>query len=293
MASNYDRRSASSAASRNRKPPSDRAGRPITGRPKDRGGDAAAERKRVEREQRLARRRRGWKLRAIGAVLLAVALVAGAVMLYRSELLPVRKYRLVGATQVKLDAVLRLAQVPPGATLPRFPSEEVRRRVATDPWVAEVTVHRRFPDTVEFDVVERVPVALVDAQRALWLVDGSGWVLGKRASAEASSLPVVRKVEGLAPRIGGRIASPVLQNALAVLAGVGAQTRRDVRFVDAPTAEETALVTKANVDILYGSVEDVATKDSIARGILAAQSGKVVFIDVRSTDRPVSRGLGK
>ena len=55
--------------------------------------------------------------------------------------------------------------------------------------------------------------------------------------------------------------------------------------------DETALLTRDNVEILIGRAEEMQKKDYLARKILAAQRGKVVFIDVRSTDRPVSRGL--
>ena len=42
-----------------------------------------------------------------------------------------------------------------------------------------------------------------------------------------------------------------------------------------------------------GAATQMDKKDFLARRILADQKGKVVFIDVRSVDRPVWRGLGK
>ncbi len=224
---------------------------------------------------------------------LVVAVAAGIAAVYRSPFLAVRKYRLVGAKQLTLEQVLARARVPAGVTLVRFPSQAVRERIAADPWVAEVTVHRRLPDTVEFEIVERVPVARVSAAQALWLVDGGGWVLARQSAESSAGLPVIRKVEALTPRIGARIPSPAVQNALAVLAGVSPELRREVRFVDAPTVDETGLLTNQNVDILIGPAEEIVKKDRIARDILAAQRGKVVFIDVRSTDRGVWRGIGK
>lgn len=247
----------------------------------------------MEREQRLAAARRGSKLRVAGLVVLAIALVAGAVALYRSPLLTVRRYRLVGAKHLTLARVLAEAKPPTDATLVRFPSGTIRDRVAADPWVRSVTVHRRFPDAVEIQVVERTPAALVDAAGARWLVDRDGWVIEKRAATETGTVPVVRKVEKLAPKAGTQLASPVLRNALAVISGLSTQLRRSARFVDAPSIDETALLTNENVDILIGSADDLSKKDVIARQILAAQHGRVVFIDVRSTDRPISRALGE
>ena len=157
------------------------------------------------------------------------------------------------------------------------------------------TVHRRLPDTIEFDIVERVPVALVDAREALWLVDARAAGSIEQRSAEASgALPVVREVEGLEAE-GRERSSPRRCCATPSRCSPGSARScgRMVRFVDAPSVDETALLTKDNVEILMGPAEDLGKKDAIARQILAAQRGKVVFIDVRSTDRPVSRGLGK
>lgn len=230
-------------------------------------------------------------LRLVIVAALTVAVAAAVAAVYASPFLAVRRYRLVGARQLQLAGVLARAQVPADATLIRFPAEAVRDRIAQDPWVAEVTVHRRFPDTVEFDVVERTPTALVDAGGTHWLVDAQAWVLAQHSPDASVTLPVVRKAEALSPKVGSRLTSPALTNALAVLAGISGELRREVRFVDAASADETALVTKENVDILVGRAEELQKKDRIARDILAAQRGKVVFIDVRSTDRGVWRGI--
>lgn len=194
---------------------------------------------------------------------------------------------------MKLAEVLKLAAIPADATLIRFPADEVRTRVMADPWIAEVTVHRRFPDTVELDVVERKPVALLDATKALWLVDTGGWVLAKQSAAASSTLPSIHQVEGVKPKVGGKLSARALSNALAVLGGITPQFRAQVRIVNAPSVDGTALLTNDNVEVLVGPAQDIAKKEVVARKILGVQRGKVVFIDVRAPDRPVSRGLGQ
>jgi cell division protein FtsQ len=253
-----------------------------------------ADQKRAEREQRHTQRRRGIVLRVGAAAAAVLLLVVGSCAMYRSDLLAVHRYRLVGARHLTLARVLALANVPaPDATLIRFPSAAVQLRISRDPWVASVTIHRRLPDTIEFEVRERVPVALVDAGNVRWAVDASGSVIATQAASGHVSLPVVRQVTGITPAVGSRIASPSLENALAVLAGVSDVTRAMVVAINAPSVDGTALMTKDNVEILVGRAENLAEKDAIARRILASQHGKVVFIDVRSTDRPVSRGIAK
>ena len=84
---------------------------------------------------------------------------------------------------------------------------------------------------------------------------------------------------------------PTMLNALKVLGGMGAQLRASARYISAASPDETAVFTKDGIEILFGSATQMQKKDFLARQILADQKGKVVFIDVRSVDRPVWRGL--
>jgi hypothetical protein len=47
------------------------------------------------------------------------------------------------------------------------------------------------------------------------------------------------------------------------------------------------------VEIMVGEAVLLAEKSALIAGILAEQGSGVVFIDVRSIDRPISRGLGQ
>jgi cell division protein FtsQ len=226
-------------------------------------------------------------------MVVAVAVLGGGIALYRSSAFSVRKVRVVGASHLKLSDVLAVAAVPADTTLLRLPDDAIRARLLKDPWIAEAEVVKRFPDTVELHLTERRGVALVEAAGAKWLVDTDGWVLEKHSAEATSSLPVVRDIEGLKPAVGKRATVAPLANALAVLRGIGKELRGMVRVVTAPSVDETALLTKEGVEVLIGPATQLDAKDAIARKILAAQRGKVVFIDVRTIERPVSRGLGQ
>ena len=87
-----------------------------------------------------------------------------------------------------------------------------------------------------------------------------------------------------------RTTSPELLNALAVLGGLSAELRSKVRTVSAPTVDRTALILPGGVQVFFGSAEEVAKKDSIARAILA-ENKNVVYVNVRVVDRPTWRGV--
>jgi cell division protein FtsQ len=221
---------------------------------------------------------------------LTLTLVA-CVAVYRSNVLPIARIEVLGNVHLSAARVRALARVPADATLIRFPANQVAARVGADPWVADVTVSRVFPNAMRIRVVERRPAAMADAGATLWLVDGAGMVLGRRSIEQTATMVVIRDVPGLALTPGKRTTSGPLLNAVAVLEGLSTQLRVRVGSVSAPTEDGTTLYTRDKIEIVFGEASDVRAKDALVRRILEEQAGKVISIDVRTVDRPTWRGL--
>ena len=256
--------------------------------------DAARERAallKAQRESRVTSQRRARRLRVAAVLVAVVAVLAACTGLYNSRLFAIGSVEVVGATHVSADTIRSLARVPADATLIRFPADAVAQRVLTDPWVASVAVSRVFPSGMRIRIVERVPVAIVDAGSSMWLMDGTGTAIATATADASGTMPVVTDVPGLDLKAGRRTTSEPLLNAIRVLTGISSTLSSLVRSVSAPTIDGTALGTVDHVEIVIGEAVDLPTKDVLARRILNEQKGKVVSIDVRITDRPTWRGL--
>ncbi len=228
----------------------------------------------------------------VGVVAAAVCVVAGVLTVYRSSLFAVHTVDVVGNDQLTVDRILEIAAIPGDATLIRFPGDAVAERLRADPWIADARVTRDFPDTMRIRVSERTAFAYVDLGGTdIWLIDAEGYVLGEQTTETTRTLMVVRDLEGVDPRVGQRTTSEPLLNALKVLEGLSNELKERVRAISAPVIDRTTLITNDEIQIVVGSAEDIATKDEIARTILDEQAGKVVYINVRTVDRPVWRGL--
>jgi cell division protein FtsQ len=250
-----------------------------------------ANEKRDERDRRrsaIARRRAAL---VVLALFLFGGVVWGVAKLWQAPILPVKQVTVTGNRRLTKDAVLARAAIPGDATLVRLPSAEIQQRLLADPWIAEATVDRRFPDAVNVSIVERVPAALVDAGGTeLWLVSADGHWLGKRTADDTASVVTIRDIESLTPTAGVQAQAPELTNALAVLAGLSPELKGRVRAVSAPTVDKTALVLKDDIQVFIGSADEIAKKDQLTRKILAEEKN-VVYLNVRVTSRPTWRGL--
>ena len=254
-------------------------------------GRRVAGQKAIERD----RRRREIAVRRTLVWVLGAAVVAGVVWglvaLWRAPLFKVDTVEVTGLSRLKQGDVIKLAAIPQDATLLRLPADQILRGTRSSPWVQSAELSRSFPNTLNISVVERTPVAFVDAQGAgLWLVSGDGFWLVQRTSESTKSIVTVRDAPNLHPVAGARVNSAEVTNALGVLKGISPQLKAQTKFVSAAAVEKTMLVLRNDIQVFFGPAEDVAKKDLIARDILGREKN-IVYINVRVTDRPTWRGL--
>lgn len=141
-----------------------------------------------------AGRRRLHRLAALGTV---TVLVLVAVAALRSPVLDVDRVVVTGADHTTAAVVVEASGVRTGEPLVDVDTGAVARRLADLPWVRSADVERRWPATVAVEVLERVPVAVVEAQGGgVLLVDGDGRVLAREATAPAGLV----RLDGLTVR---------------------------------------------------------------------------------------------
>jgi cell division protein FtsQ len=227
------------------------------------------------------------------AIVVAVVVVSGGswMALRTSALFTIEEVRVEGVRELSEQEVVAIAAVEEGATLLNFDADGVAGRLTQMPWVAGADLVRLFPSTLLIRVEERERFAMVDAGATFWSVDSTGRVLGESIPDTTTSVPVIRDVVAFAPVAGEITGSEAVKNALAVLKGISPELRAMTTVVSAPSPEETALLTEGNLEVMLGRAEQLAEKSALALEIMREQGSGVVFIDVRSLERPISRGL--
>lgn len=228
-----------------------------------------------------------------------VALVVGAVLalsvlistVRNAEVFRITSVEVTGTTRVDVAAVREMADIPPDATVFTVSEDDVRARLVLDPWIEDAQLARRLPSTLVIELVERVPAAVVDTGTEFWWVDAQGVVLGAASLDTTATTVMVRGIPDFEPVAGERSTSETLSNALAVLKGISPELRAGVRSVSAPALLETALITDGGVEVMIGEAMRLEEKSQLALRILAEEGEDVVFVDVRSLERPISRGL--
>ena len=114
--------------------------------------------------------------------------------------LRVQHIRVHGNQRVHAGEIAALLEGMTGQSLVSVDLERWRSRLFASAWVADATLRRRLPGTIDVEVRERVPIGIARAGTDLYLVDAAGTVIDEYGPRYADcDLPI----------IDGLIATPV------------------------------------------------------------------------------------
>ena len=279
-------------------------------------GDLPAARsdRRAPAARAIARPKRSGAFKAaIVALVLACVLGIAYAALYFGGAFAITSVKVNGADHLTNDEMAILAAVPQGTTLLNVDTSSVANSVDRDAWVADVSVNRIFPDTLEINVTEREIAAIVEvaADNAkvtqMWAIASDGMWLMEIPARDDSELGATISPQiyedadrvlhitgvpfGLTPEVGTYCADGNVNNALAILDGLSTELADQVKTVTATDAASTCLTLDNGIEIAFGTAEDIRDKERIVLQIMADNPGKVSYINVRVPDRPTWRAV--
>jgi cell division protein FtsQ len=98
---------------------------------------------------------------------------------------------LAGEREVDRGEILALAGITDRSSLLFLDASRARARLLTNPWVAEATVLKLYPDRLRVEIRERLPYALWQKDGRVALIAADGTVLETAAPPRFGNLPLV------------------------------------------------------------------------------------------------------
>lgn len=158
----------------------------------------------VRRERRHRSLARALTRTAVIATLVAAVALGvgfGVRWLSTTPRLGVARIEIRGARNADPATLRSLAAGAMSRNLIALDLAQVADNVGTHPWVSEVVVRRRLPDTLVIRVREHEPCALALLGDEVFLIDGAGTRIDRYGPRYAGwSFPVYRGIDGLDPR---------------------------------------------------------------------------------------------
>jgi cell division protein FtsQ len=231
-------------------------------------------------EARRAEGRRRLRILVMAAVVVFVAVAIWAVV--ASPFLDVDHVDVRGAHRLTSSEIVAASGISKGDAMVWLDAGAAERRVAALPWIASVHVAREWPGTVKISVVEREPVAWVDAGAGPVLVDGTGRVLAAVPEAP-TGLPRILD-PALVPPPGADIAPLTGAHVAGKLVGYARLGTQTISLE--PNGVTLGLVNGG--EIRLGTPAEVMPKVGAALAVFNALGGPVAYVDVSVPSNPVA-----
>ncbi|MBE0447702.1 MAG: FtsQ-type POTRA domain-containing protein [Actinobacteria bacterium] len=252
-------------------------------------GKEIARSKAEERQQKLVGIRRKRRIRSLVILMVVFAVLIGIFQLYRSGMFNVKNVNVVGNKSVPLVKVREACSISDNSSLLSVPIKEIRERILKDPWIKDVTIKRRLPDTLRIEIKERIPIALISHSQGgkFYLIDEDLFVIAERQYADGIGVPTITDLEIEKIKVGDGIVNDSLDNAIKCLKSMDPSLRKTISLLAASSVDKLSLYLslykgRDNVEILYGESKQAEEKNKVLQTILKEQGQQVILIDIRN-----------
>jgi cell division septal protein FtsQ len=200
--------------------------------------------------------------------------------LFRIEEVHVAGNTALAASEVQAAAGLRRGGSVLGVDL-----GAARERLVALPRVRAANLRRRLPGTILIDIVERVPCAVVRADRS-FLVDAEGAIVGTAGPAESAGLPVLMGVEILAGALTARGHADLAAglDLIAAVRQAGFPALVAIDHIDMADADDAVIVPVAGRPLVHAGRGDAAaqlTRWRLVAPDMARRWPELEYVDLR------------
>ncbi len=225
-------------------------------------------------------------------VVLALGLVVAFLWLRSTDVFAVKRVTATGAERVTEAQIAAVTAGVMGKSLLSLPAGELEKALRALPYVESAEVHRGFPDTLEIELKEYLPVArLQDDKGEVWLVSDSGKVLSGAQAAHFPDLPLVVPDIAVAVRAGQEVPAAI-GDVLPLAAFVVSEDVRGrlprLAQITVSAAGCAALILEGGGELRLGDGEGLEGKLNVALDLVQqclAQGRLIEYIDASVAGR--------
>jgi hypothetical protein len=241
----------------------------------------------------------GFKIISYG-FFLATLFTLGYWGLQMMESLPyfaIKEVVLEGGKHINAEELANLAGISPRQNLLGLNLRQARYRILQNPWVEEVSVRRRFPQTVVITVKEREPAGIVEVANSgkRFLISAEGIVLEEVKAGRNFELPLIMGINRWGTQVGAILPYENLTQSLVLISKINAHRPEPLgRLKEAHIRPDGSLIltcTRLSAP-LYVKSENFAAQWPLFLQFLDERANKKTayeYIDLRFADKVVTK----
>lgn len=138
--------------------------------------------------------------------LLTFGVVVGAIIASITVFLKVADIEVSGTTRYEAADIIATSGIESGDNLFAINKFEVAEKILEEyPYIEQIKIRRRLPDTFTFEIVERVPTAYIEGEGNRWLIDNNAYIVELLSKDAAVKVPKITGGEVVTPREGSEL----------------------------------------------------------------------------------------
>lgn len=150
---------------------------------------AEQKRKEISKQER-KRKKRNKKIKFFLKLIVLVGLISGGIVFaLTSPIFNIKDIKVLNNSQISTDTIISLSELKYDENIFKFYSKNVIEKIKENPYIENVKIHRKFPNTIEIDIEERVPKYSVDYMGKYAYINNQGYLL--EISEDSKKLPII------------------------------------------------------------------------------------------------------
>lgn len=225
----------------------------------------------LRKSRRIKRRRGGGFFLKLLTVLIIIGAIAASITVF----LKVAKFEVYGITRYSPAEIIDASGIQTGENMFSVNKFKVSTNILKSfPYIGQLKIARRFPDTFIFTISERVPAGYIEAGDILWLVASDGYLLESFARENFDiKVPLITGGELLAPSSGTKASFDMTEKSRALTDILGALNKKgltaDVNSVDISKLYSLTFIYQNRLKVVLGDAEDLATKIKLFNAVIS------------------------
>jgi cell division protein FtsQ len=196
----------------------------------------------------------------------------------------------VGNKSLTADELLQLADIGERANYFKLDPKQVEGNLMGSPLIKEATVQKLFPSSLNIEVMERVPIAVLPKEGYFVEIDRDGVAMAFTDRLPEKSMPIVTGIDTTIITLGSRLDVPGIDNVMDIIGNLSDDFIEELSEINISDPKEIRIYTIDGLRIYLGGTNNLPKKVQILTSLLInikERGAKVEYIDVRYENAPV------
>ncbi|ORU01347.1 Cell division protein FtsQ [Anaerovibrio sp. JC8] len=239
----------------------------------------AADKAAHERPARKMITRRGI-LRVLGVLAAFLAFIAIAL----SPVFVLKHVNVHGNSYLPDEEIVRISGINLGENLFQLATDEIMQTMSKDIRIEQAIVRRKFPDSLDIQVVERIPLAIIKCDYGYLEVGRGGIVLDAHRTLAQIPVPIVSGVEVSNLFVGDTVENEQLNKVLNFLDKLNHDTAISIAEINITDPNNVIVYMNHSVQLKMGALDSLQRKleitESVNREVKQAKH-PIEYVDAR------------